>query len=86
MDVQVYDRLVSLQVLNNEPFTASLLESHKEEIANGLAGLGYRFLSLKCSSFPEQPADLNEGVDAAGIPPVPAAYRSKPYKGVDLRI
>ncbi|UUZ85911.1 hypothetical protein LJK88_22115 [Paenibacillus sp. P26] len=52
LDVQVVNRIVSLHVRNDLPFTAELLESRKDEITEALASIGYQFLSMKCSPYP----------------------------------
>ncbi|WP_135547114.1 hypothetical protein [Paenibacillus cymbidii] len=87
VDVHVYNRIVTLHVHNDHPLAGELLESHRQEITSGLAGAGFQFLSLKCSPFPEpDPTDVD--ADTVAVPPVVdrSLYRSKPYKGVDMRI
>ncbi|MBO9608765.1 MAG: hypothetical protein J7639_22615 [Paenibacillaceae bacterium] len=87
VDVHVYNRIVTLHVHNDHPLAGELLESHRQEITSGLAGAGFQFLSLKCSPFPE-PDSSDVEADAVAVPPVVdrSLYRSKPYKGVDMRI
>jgi hypothetical protein len=83
VDVQVYNKIVSLHVHNDHDFVANLLESSRDEIAATLQNVGYQFLSLKCSPFPE--VALEQVKDATRSPNA-SSYTSKPYKGVDLRV
>ena len=94
VDVQVVNGIVSLHVHNDSPFTQELLEAHKEEIAAGLASIGYQFISMKYSPYPTKAApDVREAVTAfsehsnnPGSGRLPNAYSQKPYKGMDIRI
>ncbi|MDQ1913271.1 hypothetical protein RAC89_23010 [Paenibacillus sp. GD4] len=91
VDVQVVNKIVSLQVHNDQPFLADLLEANREEIANGLSAIGYQFISMKCTPYPERLSELNENSTAAIKPGSAAAqlqavYGQKPYKGVDIRL
>ncbi|NHN28402.1 hypothetical protein [Paenibacillus agricola] len=93
VDVQVVDRIVSLRVLNDQPFIEHLLESHREEIAAGLSAVGYQFISLKCSPYPEKGQPTEESAsgghkqDASqAANQMQSMYGSKPYKGMDLRV
>ncbi|MEK3722145.1 hypothetical protein [Paenibacillus sp. FSL H8-0034] len=91
IDVQVVDRIVSLRVLNDQPFIQPLLESHREEIAASLSKIGYQFISLKCSPYPEKGQPTEE--KAAGSrtesnlsSQIKSLYGKKPYKGMDVRV
>ncbi|WP_159884434.1 hypothetical protein [Paenibacillus puerhi] len=92
VDVQVVNRIVSLHVHNDFPQTGALLEAYRDEISGGLASIGYQFISMKVSPYPEKASDLGDltggggrGKDlAAGS--VPGVYTQKPYKGVDIRL
>ncbi|MCU6795315.1 hypothetical protein OB236_24705 [Paenibacillus sp. WQ 127069] len=91
IDVQVVDRIVSLRVLNDQPFIQPLLESHREEIAASLSKIGYQFISLKCSPYPEKAQPTEE--KAAGSrtesnlsSQIKSLYGKKPYKGMDVRV
>lgn len=92
VDVQVTDKIVGLRVHNDQPIMAELLEANREEIAAGLGGIGYQFLSLKCLPYPEK---LSDGADMAGkagtAGPGPSAalagkYHANDYKGMDIRV
>jgi hypothetical protein len=82
VDVQVFNKIVSLHVHNDHDFVANLLEGSREEIAQSLQNVGYQFLSLKCSAFPEEVAEQPIALLEASR----SNYASKPYKGVDLRV
>ncbi|SFL46770.1 hypothetical protein SAMN03159341_106204 [Paenibacillus sp. 1_12] len=92
IDVQVVDRIVSLRVLNDQPFIQPLLESYREEIAEGLTKIGYQFISLKCSAYPEkgQPAEDKAAgssmTDSNLSNQLKSIYGKKPYKGMDVRV
>ncbi|PZE22472.1 hypothetical protein [Paenibacillus xerothermodurans] len=94
VDVQAVDRIVSLRVLNDQPFIADLLEPHREEIAASLASVGYQFISLKCSPYPDKgktahDATLSETVGThANLSgqQLQTAYGQQQYRGMDVRI
>jgi hypothetical protein len=92
VDVQVVDRIVSLRILNDQPFIQQLLESHREEIAAGLSTVGYQFISLKCGPYPEKGQPVEESTagsmkqDANLSTQLQGMYGRKPYKGMDLRV
>ncbi|QGQ96208.1 hypothetical protein EHS13_15645 [Paenibacillus psychroresistens] len=85
VDVQVFNKIVSVHVHNDHDFVANLLEGSRDEIAASLQNVGYQFLSLKISPFPEdvsEQAALTKDSRNANV----SSYASKPYKGVDLRV
>jgi hypothetical protein len=86
VDVQIYNKIVSLHVHNDHDFVANLLEGSRDEIAASLQNVGYQFLSLKCSPYPEETSDLSSITKEATRSPNASSYASKPYKGVDLRV
>ncbi|SFW27597.1 hypothetical protein SAMN02799630_01524, partial [Paenibacillus sp. UNCCL117] len=93
VDVQVVNRIVSLHVHNDFPHTQALLEQYRDEIGSGLASIGYQFISMKVSPYPEKVSDLgdlsNTGARAAKEAAPGAAlgaFAQKPYKGVDIRL
>jgi hypothetical protein len=90
VDVHVVDRIVSLHVHNEHPIVAQLLESQRSEIESALQGIGYQFLSLKCSPYPEKTDDNTMDSEASkqenGKGSQTSLYSSKPYKGVDIRV
>ena len=52
LDVHVVNKIVSLNVHNDHPALAPLMEESKEEIATAMNKAGYQFISLKCSPYP----------------------------------
>jgi hypothetical protein len=93
VDVQVVDRIVSLRILNDEPYIQQLLDSYREEISAGLSGIGYQFISLKCSPYPEKGQSLEDTSSSGSkqgsqlaLQQLQALYGKKPYKGMDVRI
>jgi hypothetical protein len=87
VDVQVYNKIVSLHVHNDHDFVANLLDGSRDEIAASLHNVGYQFLSLKCTPFPEQTGAQTAAASGdAGRNSDTTRYVSKPYKGVDIRI
>jgi hypothetical protein len=86
VDVQVYNRIVSLQVHNDHDFVSSLLEKSRDEIASSLHNIGYQFLSLKCTPFPSDENDSSAPTQDSSKNVNAMHYVSKPYKGVDIRV
>ncbi|MNW28870.1 hypothetical protein D3C74_57110 [compost metagenome] len=81
LDVQVVDRIVSVKVHNDSEWAGALLESGRDSVTEGLAGIGYQLLSLRTEPMPvrtEQELDV----------PVRVAedYAPQTYKGVDVKI
>ncbi|NOU93454.1 hypothetical protein GC093_09510 [Paenibacillus sp. LMG 31456] len=94
VDVQVVDRIVSLRVLNDQPFIQQLLESNRDEISAGLSSIGYQFISIKCGPYPEKGQDSQStSSEASGNKQenpisshLQAVYGKKAYKGMDVRV
>lgn len=91
LDVQVVNKIVSLNIHNDHPALAGLMESSKEEIAAAMNSVGYQFISLKCSPYPK-PLEVQEGKEEAakigsldGRVDLSELYRPRTYKGVDVR-
>jgi hypothetical protein len=92
VDVQVVDRIVSFQVMNDHPLTAAVLESEREEIGAALNRIGYKFISMKITPYPERAAGQPTKTEPAaslsahpGLDPR-SLYKARPYKGVDVRV
>ncbi|WP_028550404.1 hypothetical protein [Paenibacillus sp. UNC451MF] len=92
VDVKVVDRIVSLQVMNDQPFLHDLLDSYREEISSSLSGIGYQFISLKCSSYPEKGLASEDTTTSSRLQDtsLPARlldlYGNKQYKGMDVKV
>ncbi len=84
IDVQVVDRMVTLQVWNNHPATEPLLEASRAEMGEALQQSGYKLLSLKTQPMPE--ADGTASLASGQQSGLSTAFVSKPYKGMDLRV
>jgi hypothetical protein len=85
VDVHVVDRIVSLQLWNDHPAIADLLESSRGEIAESLQQAGFQLLTLKAVELPERMAQQSDtGGDRQ--PPGITEWAAKPYKGVDFRV
>ncbi|CAN7519035.1 hypothetical protein [Paenibacillus sp. LjRoot56] len=91
LDVQVVNKIVSLNIHNDHPALAGLMESSKDEIATAMNSVGYQFISLKCSPYPKPP-EMQEGKEEVtkigsldGRVDLSELYRPMTYKGVDVR-
>ncbi|WP_133304960.1 flagellar hook-length control protein FliK [Paenibacillus pinisoli] len=91
VDVNVTDKIVSLNIWNDHPAIAELVEGSRNEIAERLQGTGYQLLSLRTTPLPAR--DGSEAAPAvaakdkkAQTPPDLAQFASTRYKGVDYRI
>ncbi|KRE56599.1 hypothetical protein [Paenibacillus sp. Soil750] len=91
LDVQVVNKIVSLNIHNDHPALAGLMESSKDEIAAAMNSVGYQFISLKCSPYPKPP-EIQEGKEDGtkigsldGRVDLSELYRPRTYKGVDVR-
>jgi hypothetical protein len=93
VDVQITDKIVSLQLWNDHPAIAGLVEGSREELSARLGGVGYQLLSMRTKSLPKNEmtgADENNAV--AGLaqgkqaPPSNSPWLTAArYKGVDYR-
>lgn len=86
VEVQVVNAIVSLKVHNDHPAAPELFESFREEIAQGLQQIGFQFLSMKCSPFPDKSEASVSGLGKRPTDADLSFYQPKPYKGVDYRI
>ena len=91
IDVQVTERIVSLQIYNDHPLMKYLAEEGKQGLQQALADMGYRLSMVKVTALPE-PAVADPSRDSsAEAPQSPVRELRKytagsTYKGVDLRI
>jgi len=82
IDVQVVDRIVSLNFRNDQPFAAELFEGTKQELAQAVSSIGYQLLSVKTEPLPlDLPPAAEDSVQGTA-----AEYTPQVYKGVDMRI
>jgi hypothetical protein len=89
VDVNVMDKIVSLNLWNDHPAISMLAESSRSEIASSLQEAGFQLLSLRTTPLPKAGAQLAEETAAAAkslqVPDM-TAFSSNRYKGVDYRI
>ncbi|WP_145037580.1 hypothetical protein [Paenibacillus sp. Y412MC10] len=82
IDVQVVDRIVSLNFRNDQTFAAELFEGTKQELAQAVSSIGYQLLSVKTEPLPlDSPPAAEDSVQGTA-----AEYTPQVYKGVDMRI
>lgn len=86
VEVQVVNSIVSLKVHNDHPAVPELLESFREEFAQGMQQIGFQFLSLKCGPFPAKSESTANGLGKGSADMNLSFYQPKPYKGVDYRV
>lgn len=88
VDVQVVNRIVSLQVHNDFPMIGNLLDSLKPEIETAMNQIGFQFISMKNVPYPDpttgRSGETTPSSDSRSS--VSTTYHSKPYKGVDFKI
>ncbi|RJE86732.1 flagellar hook-length control protein FliK [Paenibacillus sp. 1011MAR3C5] len=90
VDVNVTDKIVSLNIWNDHPAIADLIEGSRNDIAERLQGTGYQLLSLRTTPLPNREAGEEQAIAAKDkkqqAPPDLAQFASTRYKGVDYRI
>lgn len=88
VDVNVMDKIVSLNLWNEHPAISMLAESSRSEIAGSLQQAGYQLLSLRTTPLPKAGEQRPEDGAAAKSQQLPdmTAFSSNRYKGVDYRI
>lgn len=90
VDVNVMDKIVSLNLWNDHPAIGLLAESSRSEIADSLQAAGYQLLSLRTTPLPKagEQVTMESSAAAARIstPPDLSQFSSTRYKGVDYRI
>ncbi|WP_141500794.1 hypothetical protein [Paenibacillus luteus] len=87
VDVNVMDKIVSLNLWNDHPAISMLAETSRSEIASSLQQAGYQLLSLRTTPLPKA-GEQAVSETAAKSKPLPemSAFTSNRYKGVDYRI
>ncbi|OMF36824.1 hypothetical protein BK133_09295 [Paenibacillus sp. FSL H8-0548] len=87
VDVNVTDKIVSLNLWNDHPAIAMLTESSRSEIAESLQQAGFQLLSLRTTPLPKAGEQVsNEETKKSPQLPEMSAFTSNRYKGVDYRI
>jgi len=87
VDVQVVEKIVSLNIWNDHPMIGALVDGSRQEIRDALGRAGYQLSSLNTKRMPE-PAAAGAGKEqaAAAQPPALAQFVPKRHKGVDFRV
>jgi hypothetical protein len=86
VDVQVVDRIVNVYIMNDHPEVQAYIEDSRDEIASSMESIGYQFLSLKVSDYPERIQALDGALESevqAVKLPQPSGQN---YRGVDYRV
>ncbi|WP_138751606.1 hypothetical protein [Paenibacillus sinopodophylli] len=92
VDVNVMDKIVSLNLWNDHPAISTLAESSKAEITNSLQAAGYQLLSLRTTPLPKSNDMQQDEPTGAAIAAKNharselSAFSTNRYKGVDYRI
>ncbi|CAM3943909.1 hypothetical protein L1N85_00905 [Paenibacillus alkaliterrae] len=90
VDVNVVDKIVSLNLWNDYPAIAALADASRSEIVTSLQQAGYKLLSLRTIPLPKAGQTSAEALSAAAAnmqqPPDLSSFSSTRYKGVDYRI
>ncbi|KOP67615.1 hypothetical protein AMS62_21965 [Bacillus sp. FJAT-18019] len=84
IDVQVVDRIVSLNFRNDQSFAAELFEGRKHELAQAVSSIGYQLLSVKTEPLPAASHVISD--TSMSVQGTAAEYTPQVYKGVDMRI
>ncbi|WP_219836644.1 flagellar hook-length control protein FliK [Paenibacillus sp. R14(2021)] len=84
VDVQVVNKIVNLNLWNDHPAAAGLVESSRSELTEALASAGYQLLTLRSTAMPERLAERINGSETTAVKA--QEWSSKPYKGVDFRV
>jgi len=90
VDVNVMDKIVSLNLWNDHPAISSLAEGSRNEIATSLQQAGYQLLSLRTTPLPKAGESKVEAAASTATKSQQmadiSAFASNRYKGVDYRI
>jgi hypothetical protein len=89
VDVNVMDKIVSLNLWNDHPAISTLAEGSRNEIATSLQQAGYQLLSLRTTPLPKagesKLVEASAAVKSQHMTDI-SAFASNRYKGVDYRI
>ncbi|WP_337098829.1 hypothetical protein [Paenibacillus sp. YIM B09110] len=93
VDVNVVDKIVSLNLWNDHPAIGALAEASRIEVAERLQETGYQLLSLRTTPLPKPGAETEQkqeqGAEKAKKPLTPpdlSQFSQARYKGVDFKI
>jgi hypothetical protein len=86
VDVQVVDRIVNVYVMNDNPEVQSMFESSRTEISDNMESIGYQFLSLKVSDYPQSFGELEPSKESDVVAHKLPTQNGQNYRGVDYRV
>ncbi|MBM7564591.1 flagellar hook-length control protein FliK [Paenibacillus sacheonensis] len=86
VDVQVVNKIVNLQVWNDHPAAAQLVESSRSELNDAMTNAGYQLLTLRVEAMPERIVERLNGSDGLAGTAEGQEWSEQKYRGVDLRI
>ncbi|MDQ0113057.1 hypothetical protein [Paenibacillus harenae] len=93
VDVNVVDKIVSLNLWNDHPAIGALAEASRLEVTERLQEAGYQLLTLRATPLPKPGAETEQkqeqGADKAKKPQAPpdlSQFSATRYKGVDYKI
>ncbi|UVI32479.1 hypothetical protein [Paenibacillus spongiae] len=86
VDVQVVDKIVSLNLWNDHPAMPELMDASREEMTEALRQAGYQLLTLRTTPLPDRTDAGLPTAQTFGPGAIPAEWSAKPYKGVDFRV
>ncbi|WP_039070090.1 hypothetical protein [Brevibacillus borstelensis] len=81
LDVGIVNRIVNIQVFNNNDWVEPLVQNMREGLADQLQGIGYQISSMRVQSIPD--ADAKRTAPRLGGN---SGYMLADYKGVDFRV
>lgn len=88
VDVNIINKIVSLNLWNDHPLIAPVIDAMKPEINEALMKTGYVLSSLRTTPIPTIEEEGNQTTDAKKIklPPDVEVMNSTRYKGVDFKV
>lgn len=88
VDVNIINKIVSLNLWNDHPLIAPVIDAMKPEINEALMKTGYVLSSLRTTPIPTLEEEGNQTTDAKKIqlPPDVEVMNSTRYKGVDFKV
>jgi len=89
VDVNVTDKIVSLNIWNDHPAAASLIDGSRQDVVESLGRAGYQLLSLRTTPLPKESGEQQPEAEKPAKAPQPpdlSQFSSSRYKGVDMRV
>jgi len=86
VDMNVTNKIVSLNIWNDSSFIQSLIESMRPEIFEAMQNTGYSLSSIRTTPFKKEEDKQEAEVKAIVHPPDLQHMQATRYKGVDLKV